>query len=305
MAEDSQLQAGSDWLRGSKSIDSLPYVLSFQKNQKHIIRILDKVEPISVWRHTCRTAEGRFIKAYCCGDFENIKDKCPLCLINKSEKYRDLKGKDKPFPKSSEYVKVVWSYDDNKPMLLVGNDVWRRIDMVRAQGTDIFKYDIAVSRVDEENKPTTYMASALPERMAFDKVVDPAMIPSATTYVELLKNNLSKVPVTVPAASVAQGTTVAAQEEAKTVQVPANTATGSMLGAPTARRDELKAKFAALLNKGWNSSTAALISQLMTEINKRRKLMSAEAKEANDLDAFTDDEYESFIGMYEAGTMKK
>lgn len=294
MNEQQTGQVGSGWLGRAKTSDFLPYVMFFKPNQKRIVRLFNKEEPISVWRHTCRTSEGRFIKAYCRGDFDNIKDKCPLCLVNTSEKYRDLKGKDKPFPKSSEYVKAVWSYDDDKPMLLVGNDIWRRIDAVLAQGVDIFKYDIAVSRIDEESKPTYYNAAALPDRMAFDKVIDPVTVPAVETYIQWLKDNLGKVPVTVPSTTIVR-------EEVKTVEVAASEV-GKILTAPSDKRGKLKAKFADLLNAGWNS---ALIAQLMEEINAKRKLMNAASPLANDLDGLNDDEYESFVNSYEAGNKKK
>ena len=297
--QSNNVESGSGWLGRSSSKGSSsylpPYVMGFGENQKRIIRIFDKAEPISVWRHVpCRTAEGRFLKAYCRGDFDNIVDKCPLCLFNKTEKYRDLKGKDMPFPKSSEYVKAVWSYEDNKPMLLVGNDVWRRIDAILATNVDIFSYDITVSRIDEKDKPTTYGASILPDRKEFSKVIDPATIPSVETYIDWLKDNLTKVHVTIPAS-------LATKEEVKTVQVPANEVTPKMVGAPSGKRSEMKAKFGALLSEGWNSS---LIEKLMGEINGRRKMITASAPAANDLDSLNDEEYESFVNMYEAGRKK-
>jgi len=311
-------EAGSGWLnrKGGGGGYRPPYVLSFDKNQKHIIRIMDKSEPLSVWRHTARTMEGRFTMAFCRGDFDNVVDKCPLCLVNSSEKYRDLKGKDRPFPKGSEYVKAVWSYDDNKPMLLVGNDVWRKIDGILATGVDIFKYDITVSRVDEQDKPTSYGVSILPDRVIFDKVVDPSTIPLATDYEQWLKDNLAKVSITVPAnvgAGGALGRDVdsnrlagfAANTNANEAKAPVTPVVETVVlpaGGATNGREAAKAKFGVMLSKGWNS---ALIQQLMEEINGRRKLVDSNAKLANDLESLTDSEYMSFVDMYGAAPTKK
>jgi hypothetical protein len=282
-------------LGGGSKGGYLDSVLFFKADQKYTVRIFDPSNAVEIWKHNCRTSDGKYVKVLCINDF-NDRTKCPLCNVNNKEKYAGFKPKDKPYPKSSEYAKAVWVYEDSAVKLMVGNEIWRNIDVIYSSGCDVHDKDISVVRKDGNRVTYTVVPLAPSE---FKVKIDESAIPKVADYLEYLTKNISRIDlVGGPPAN------PSAEKETTSVSSDTTGAKPSMLGgapaAPVAAsgsREDLMGRFRKAINKSFNSS---LVSRCMASINEARKVTGQAV--ANDMENLSDSELKQFVDQYEKET---
>jgi hypothetical protein len=270
----------------------LTTVLQFKPDAKYTVRLLDDKAPISIWRHACRDSFGKFVKALCIGD----RNGCKLCKVNAQDKYTGLKNKDKPYPKASEYAKAVWVYEEKRPMLIVGNDIWRQLDVMFTNGINLTDRDFSIIRTDK-NKQVSYQAISL-SPSAFTEVVDESLVPTVESYVKWLTDNIEKVALVVPSVSAEGGSDPAPSFLTERAPAPASVpaaAPQQASGGISPERQKLNDELAATLIKSYVSAVA---TACQAKVLEARKAVNPNCSTSVDFDKMSDAELGSFITLY-------
>ena len=295
------------WLNQGKRSSAFASVLKIVAGQRVVVRLLDQTPAEEIWKHTARSPSGMFVKVLCTNTYED-KARCPLCLVNGNEKYKEIANRDRPYPISSENAKAVWVYEENKAKLLVGSDVWKRIDMVYQDNGDIFGCDLSISRSGAESNRVVYNVRAL-ESSTFSQEYDPESIPKIADYLQFLRDNVKKIHVIEPGDPIPQAPekknetpsvlggsrseTPAQAPKEKTAEQPSG-------GGDKAEREKLMTRFQDLLNKTSFNSTAMIKG--VEEANKKRLAANSSAQKASDIESLSNAEFKDFIDFYEKET---
>lgn len=288
----------SSWLDQGKSVGYLTTVLQFKPDGKYTVRLLDDKPPVQIWRHACRDSFGKFVKALCIGD----RNGCKLCKDNEPQRAVGIKPKDQHHPKASEYVKAVWVYEENRPMFIVGNDIWRQLDVMFTNGVNLIDRDFSIVRTDK-NKQVSYQVIALGPT-PFQAKVDPTSIPTIESYVKWLESNIEKVslfgasaPVSAPVTSGANDPvpTSFLQGQQAAVTNPAPVATQSQTTGTTDERKKLMDELALAITKPFNS---AAVAACQGKVLEARKAINPNCPTSVDFDKMSDGEIRAFIDLY-------
>jgi hypothetical protein len=279
------------WLDQGKSVGYLTTVLQFKADGKYTVRLLDDAPPLQVWRHACRDSFGKFLKALCIGD----RNGCKLCKANEPQRAVGIKPKDQYHPKASEYVKAVWVYEEKRPMLIVGNDIWRQLDVMVANGVCLTDRDFSIVRTDK-NKQVSYQVIALGPS-PFQATVDATTIPSVESYVKYLETNIDKVPV------LGNGETPVAPAKTGgdpvpsflTAQPPAPAPAQAPTSATTDDRKKLMDELSLTITKPFNS---AAVAACQAKVLEARKAINPNCSTSVDFDKMNDGEIRAFIDLY-------
>jgi len=126
-----------------------------------------------------------------------------MCEVNNGPKYKDLKPRDRKFPLSSDYVTVVYVYEEKRPMILVGNEVFKqwdimssRVDKETEKNFDVYAHDFSIVR-DDSGGQTKYQVVTLKE-CEFTVEVTAEAIPSIDSYIDWMKSNIERVSFDAP-----------------------------------------------------------------------------------------------------------
>lgn len=303
------------WLTSGRQSGGYGPVLKINAGENFTIRLLDQQPPEWIWKHSCRTPDGKFVKVLCTNTWDD-KTKCPLCRANNFEKHRELKNRDKPYPISSEYAQPVYVYEEKAVKLLVGSDVWQRIDLVFQQGADIFGFDLSVTRNDDSGR-TVYNVLPVGSAKPFTETVDPDKIPKIVDYKQFLADNVKRVAVITsendptpqpPAETAAQPRSMlsgaplqtpppaAAPASAAPANPPAAAAPAAA-GGPSPARQETMKKFQKVLGK--TSFNSGIMLKVLGTINTDRKAANPQAATTSDVESLTDAEFSTFVDRYE------
>jgi len=281
------------WLDQGKSLGYLTTVLQFKPDGKHTVRLIDDKPPVQVWRHACRDSFGKFVKALCIGD----RNGCRLCKENEPQRMVGIKPKDQHHPKASEYVKPVWVYEEKRPMLIVGNDIWRQLDVMFTNGVCLTDRDFSIVRTDK-NKQVSYQVIALAPT-PFQVTVDPESIPSTEAYVKWLESNVDRVP------TMGNGAPVTPKSESDpapasflTAKVPESTPAPAAEASTSGNSDERKKlmdELSLAITKPFNS---AAVAACQAKVLEARKAINPNASTNVDFDKMSDGEIRAFIDLY-------
>jgi len=310
-------EARASWLNSGRQSGGYGPVLRINAGETFTIRLLDQQPPEWIWKHSCRTPDGKFVKVLCTNTWDD-KTKCPLCRANNFDKYRELKNRDKPYPISSEYAAPVWVYEEKTVKLLVGSDVWQRVDLAFQQNIDIFAHDLSVARDDSSGR-TVYNVLPAGSAKPFSETVDPEKMPKILDYKQFLADNIKRVSVITnendalppPAESGASsgsehprsflgGAASATPPPASAPAAPANppaSAASAISSGPSAARKETMAKFQKVLGK--TSFNSSVMAKVIGGINEERRGKDPNAVVTNDVEGLTDAEFSTFVDRYE------
>ena len=289
---------GNSWLDKGKAVGYVSTVLQLKAgNEKATIRLLDDSPPVSVWRHATHDSYGKFVKALCVGD----RNGCRLCKENEPQRLAGIKPKDQYHPKASEYVKAVWVYEEKRPMLVVGNDIWKQLDVMFANGVNLTNRDFSIV-LTIDKKRYSYQVISLTET-PFTVQVDPASIPTVEAYTKYLTDNIERVATRV--GTIGNGGGDSEEKPAVpsflTAQVPqeapaaAAPAAPQSTGAVSPERQALNDDLAATLIKSYVSAVATACQNKVLET---RKAISPNCHTSVDYDKMSDLELKSFLTMY-------
>jgi hypothetical protein len=277
------------WLDQGKSVGYLTTVLQFKPDGKHTVRLIDDKPPVQVWRHACHDSFGKFVKALCIGD----RNGCRLCKENEPQRMVGIKPKDQHHPKASEYVKPVWVYEEKRPMLVVGNDIWRQLDVMFTNGVCLTDRDFSIVRTDK-NKQVSYQVIALGPT-PFQATVEAETIPSVEAYVKWLESNVERVPTmgggVVPTAPKAEDPAPSFLTAKAPAQAPAPAPTAGNTDEHKKLMDELS----LTITKPFNSAVVALCQAKVLEA---RKAINPNASTSVEFDKMSDGEIQAFIDLY-------
>jgi len=285
----------SGWLDRGKTVGYLTTVLQVKADQKYTIRLLNDDPPVQLWRHACRDTYGKFVKALCVGN----RNGCKLCERNAEDRFAGLKNKDKPYPIASEYVKVVWVYQEKRPMLIVGNDIWRQLDVLFAQDINITDRDFSIVRSDQ-NKRVTYQVIALAPA-PFTETVDMATMPTPESYKGWLMENVQKVALP----------TVGGADETPEDPEPEKFVGGEEPKAhgPQGKTESVTAERKALVDKVvfaiTHSFNAGVVGICRAKILEARKTVNPKCSLDVEFDAMSEAELQAFLDMYKVESKNK
>ena len=184
-------------------------------------------------------------------------------------------------------------------MLIVGNDIWRQLDVLFSKGINITDRDFSVVRSDQ-NKRVTYQIISLAPTV-FATPVDMASAPTVESYKQWLMENVQKV--ALPSATTASETSEDPEPE-KFVgnEEPKAHGPEKKTEAVTDERKALVEKISFAITHPFNASAVGICR---SKILEARKAADPKCSPDVEFDAMSETELQAFLDMYKVESKNK